>query len=197
MAGSEDEPEQVVADLVVHRVVDRGAAVRGLHHLDVATEQLDLPGMGVRTTVAVDRLALRGGHQPPGGVGGNPRAGPVLQRGEQGVLRRLLGQTEVTGDARQASDQATGLDPPHRLDRSPGRSGGLPDRHDGPSKQVTPTWQSRATAPAHRSAQSRRREPCGPVSSRGWREVLGAHDFQDPRLTFPALPEIPVQGHEA
>ena len=36
MAGGEDEPEQVVADLVVHRVVDRGAAVRGLQHLDGA-----------------------------------------------------------------------------------------------------------------------------------------------------------------
>ena len=50
------------------------------------------------------------------GLSGTPVARPLLQRGDERVLRELLGEPDVAHHPRQAGDQARGLDPPDRLD---------------------------------------------------------------------------------
>jgi len=142
MAGGEHEAQQVVTDPVVHGVVDGGAAVGRLHHLDVPAEHLDLAPVGALATVVVDGPALRGGHEPRGRVRGDPGRRPVLEGSEQCVLRDLLGQPEVAGDPGEAGHETGGLDAPHGLDGPTSRSRGPGDRHDGPSKQVRPAGRS-------------------------------------------------------
>ena len=48
---------------------------------------------------------------------------PLFQRGDQGVLTELLGESDVPGDPGQPGDQPAGLDAPDRLDRAPGGVG--------------------------------------------------------------------------
>ena len=55
------------------------------------------------------------------GLSGTPDSRPALQRGDQRVLRQVLGEADVAHHPRQAGDQAGRLDPPDRLDRPVGR----------------------------------------------------------------------------
>ena len=61
---------------------------------------------------------LGGRHQPGARVVGNTRSRPLLERRDQCILRQLLRQPHVAHDARQAGDQARGLDAPDRIDRA-------------------------------------------------------------------------------
>ncbi len=56
------------------------------------------------TTQAIDRLARRGGGEPPPGVGRDAVPGPFLQRGDVGLGRRVLGDVEIAEAACQAGD---------------------------------------------------------------------------------------------
>jgi hypothetical protein len=49
----------------------------------------------------------------------NAVARPLLERRDEGVLRDLLGQPDVTQQARERGDETRALDPPDRLDRAP------------------------------------------------------------------------------
>ncbi len=57
--------------------------------------------------------------QAPGLVG-DARLRPLLERGDQGVLRQLLGQADVAHHAGQAGDEPGRLDAPDRLDGAMG-----------------------------------------------------------------------------
>src|SRR5436190_2206256 len=64
------------------------------------------------------------------------RLAPLLQRGDERVLRQVFRDADVTDDARQAGDEPGGFDPPDRIDgvssplvRHPSSAGfRLPDR---------------------------------------------------------------------
>jgi len=57
-----------------------------------------LPVLGVATrltTEPIERLAGRCGGEPPTGVRRNPGSGPVLERGHEGLARRILDEIDV------------------------------------------------------------------------------------------------------
>src|SRR3989442_6097395 len=59
---------------------------------------------------------LRGGHEPGARIVRDARLGPALERGDERILRQVLGQADVAGDPGEPGDQPGGLDAPHRVD---------------------------------------------------------------------------------
>jgi len=115
VAGREDQPQQVVVDVAGDRPVEIGVGVlprrQGPSDLGVPALQLAV------TAELVDGAALGHGHQPGPRVARDTGLGPLLQRGDHGVLGELLGQADVAGVVRQPGDQAGPLHPDHRIDR--------------------------------------------------------------------------------
>ena len=119
MARDEDQPQQVVADVVVERA-SRSAPL----------SRCDLELAGEFLVLALER-ACRGGAGRWRGAWRSPSARrpgcpgrptrPLLERRDQRVLRQLLGHADVAHDARQAGDEPRRLDAPDRLDRAVGR----------------------------------------------------------------------------
>ena len=50
------------------------------------------------------------------GLCGMPESGPLLERGDEGVLGQLLGEADVAHDAGEAGDERGGLDAPDGVD---------------------------------------------------------------------------------
>src|SRR2546430_4529958 len=71
----------------------------------------------------IDGTMLRCGHKPGTRVVRDARLRPLLERGDQSVLRELFGQTHITHDPRETSNDPGGLDPPDRVDRAMGKIG--------------------------------------------------------------------------
>ena len=93
VAADEDEAQPVV----LHALgpIRRGLLAHGFDGLD---------GLGQRGEAGapangVDGLEPAGRHQPRSGVGGDPVARPLFQRGPEGLVQRLLGEVEVTDQA--------------------------------------------------------------------------------------------------
>ena len=119
MAGGEHEAQEIVADVVV----ERGVEVRHgrlLLDLELVAELLVLALEQLVAAQAIDGAMLGGRHQPGAGVVRDARLRPALERGDQRVLRQLLGQADVAHDAREAGDELRRLDPPDRVDRAMG-----------------------------------------------------------------------------
>jgi hypothetical protein len=114
VTGGEDEPQELVAEIVVHGHVDRfgravGNAVQGPR---------DLPVFALAHLVAtkgVDGAPFGGGHQPGARIGRN--AGPFGQGDDQRVLRRLLGKVDIPHHAGQARDEPGPFNAKGRFDR--------------------------------------------------------------------------------
>ena len=94
MAGDEDQPQQVVADVVVEQ--GRAFGQRDiLPDLELAPDRLVLAaqaapaGAGGRSPGAAD------GHEPGARVVRDARLGPLLEGRDEGVLGELLGQADV------------------------------------------------------------------------------------------------------
>jgi len=64
----------------------------------------------------VDRPTFRDGHQPGAWVLRYARVRPLLQRGDEGVLREVFGQPDVAHDPGDPGDHPGRLDPPYRVD---------------------------------------------------------------------------------
>ena len=103
MTGDEHEAQQVVADVVAHG---------GIHHridrllcgLQCAAE-LGLLALEERSPAqCVDRPTFRDGHQPGAWVLRYARVRPLLQRGDEGVLREVFGQPDVAHDPGDPGD---------------------------------------------------------------------------------------------
>ena len=89
VAGEEDQPQDVVLD-VVDLVVEVGhrrllPAAGVLELGDLATQRLGAPEV-------VDAAALGGRHQPGDRIVRDARHRPLLQRGDERVLRQVLGE---------------------------------------------------------------------------------------------------------
>ena len=117
MAGDEDQAQQVVADVVVERGVEVGRR-RSLLRLELVAELLVLALEQLVAAQLVDGAVLRGRHQPGARVVRDARLRPLLERGDERVLRQLLGEADVAHDARQPGDEPRRLDPPDRVDRA-------------------------------------------------------------------------------
>ena len=59
-----------------------------------------------------------------------PDCGPLLERGDERVLREVLGEADVAHDAREAGDEPRRLDPPDRVDGAMGVGSGHSYRSD-------------------------------------------------------------------
>src|SRR5690242_12773487 len=87
---------------------------------------------------------LRGCHEPGARVVRDPGLRPALERGDEGVLRQVLRETDVAHDPRETGDQAGRLDPPDRVDRAMGIGAQAASRHRG-SRSSNSTSSLRST----------------------------------------------------
>ena len=85
MAGNEDQPQQIVTDVVIHRVQVRLSD--GWPRFDVASDFLQLARVASPPAHQVDRAMLRGRHQPGARPVRDALTRPLLERDHQGVLR--------------------------------------------------------------------------------------------------------------
>ncbi|MNV25175.1 hypothetical protein D3C71_1162640 [compost metagenome] len=112
MTGNEDQPQQVVTD-VIHMIL----RIRAHDVILLLVQHLGLPlCMQTPLPQAVDGAPLCGGHQPGGGVVGEALRRPVFERGDQRVLGQLFSAVQVAQHACQARDQARRFHPPQRIE---------------------------------------------------------------------------------
>ena len=104
MAGREHETQKVVADVIVERRVEirNGHLLPGL---ELAPELLVLALDELVPAPEIDRTMLRGGHEPCARVVRDARLRPLLERGNERILRELLGPTDVADDPRETGDE--------------------------------------------------------------------------------------------
>src|SRR6266581_7038516 len=124
MAGDEHEAQEVVADVVVHAIDQGGFVVRRRHlllELHLAGQLFVLALEELVAAEVIERAVLGGGHEPGARVVRNARPGPGLERGEEGVLRELLGEADVAHHPREAGDHFGRLYLPDRVDRGMSR----------------------------------------------------------------------------
>src|SRR5947208_10245956 len=111
MAGDEDEPQEIVFNVLVHGSLDfLGGSF--LLRLKIATDLLVLALEALVAAKKVDGAMLGGGHEPGAGIVRHSRFGPALQRGDERVLREIFGNANIADDAREAGDQSGGFYPP-------------------------------------------------------------------------------------
>ena len=82
------------------------------------------------------------------GIVRDARLGPLFERGDQSVLREILGEADVAHDPREAGDEPGRLDPPDRVDGAMG----VGSRHDYRSHHV-PSGRASATGAARSAAR--------------------------------------------
>jgi hypothetical protein len=117
MAADEDESQEVVVDRLPDRQI---RSRRLLSRLELAGQLLVLALEAHGPTDEVDRPVPRGGHEPGARVVRDARLRPLLERGDERVLRELLREADIAHDSRETGDQPRRLDPPNRVDRAVG-----------------------------------------------------------------------------
>jgi hypothetical protein len=110
----EDQPEQVVADVVV----EVGGDVRVDARRHGAADLRQLLPVGALPAQQVDGAMLGRGDQPGRGMLRDPLGRPLLQGDDHGVLGQFLGQPDVADDPGQRGDDARRLEPPHGRQRT-------------------------------------------------------------------------------
>jgi hypothetical protein len=119
MARGEDEPQEVVADLVGTRVIQGIHEIRHdqrLPGLEVTSDLLQLPSQRFVAAQAVQRAVPGRGHQPSPGILRHAFDRPVFQRGNQRILRELFRHPYVAHHPCDAGDYLGGFDAPDRVD---------------------------------------------------------------------------------
>ena len=111
MAGEEHQAEYVVLD-----VVDGSVEVGHVDLLEPVSDVRGTAAQGLSPPEVVDGAALRDGHQPGARVPWYAGFRPLLQRGDQGVLREILGKPEVVSHPGQTGDEPGRLVAPHCRD---------------------------------------------------------------------------------
>ena len=124
MAGHEHQAQQVILDFGAGGLRQRFAEIRrhviaARHH--VSAEFIGLATGHLRMPQAVERTSFGRGGKPGGRVVRHALPRPLLQRGDQSVLRQFLGQADVAHHARDRGDDLRGFLLPYRLDRTLGR----------------------------------------------------------------------------
>jgi hypothetical protein len=79
----------------------------------------------------VDGTMLGGGHKPGARIVRDARLWPLLERGDESVLREFLGNTDITDDPRETGDDSGRFNPPDRVDGAMciGSRHGYPSHH--------------------------------------------------------------------
>ena len=115
MTGGENEPQQLVADVIVQRGIPIGHGLLLGHH--VIGDQLVFALEHPAAPQMIEGAALGGRHQPGAGPLRHAHRGPAFQSGQQRFLRQIFGQRHIAEHPRQAGDQPGLLDPPDGEDR--------------------------------------------------------------------------------
>src|SRR5216683_3309810 len=115
MASHEDEAEEIVPDLLVDRRVQVQAF---LSPLEIASDLFVLSLERLAASDEVDRAVLRGPHEPGPWPLWHSICRPLLERGDERVLREILSSPDVADDASQPGYEPGRLDPPDRFDRA-------------------------------------------------------------------------------
>ncbi len=116
VTGREDQSEQLIADVIVHRgfqLLKAGIAfgVEAAGNLGMLAIEHPIAAH------AVDGATLCCSHQPRTGIMGNTGRRPFGERADQRVLGKLLGPVDIARHPRKARDEPRPLDPEDRLDR--------------------------------------------------------------------------------
>jgi hypothetical protein len=117
MAGREHQPQQIVTNVVVH-----GSSEIRLRHLALSF-MAEFFELALETLVAshtIDGAMLGGGHQPGAWVVRNAGAWPLFERGDESVLGKFFGHTNIAHDSRQAGDKPCRLNSPDCVNRTMG-----------------------------------------------------------------------------
>ena len=113
MAGHEDQPEQVVGQVGVDDLVHVG--LEGCRRWDdQRRHQPVLATLGVPAADQVHRQVLSGRRQPTRRILRDAGRTPLLQRGNENVLRDLLRCVQITDQPHQPGDQPRRLHAPQR-----------------------------------------------------------------------------------
>ena len=118
MAGGEDQAQEIV----VERVVGLRGEV-GQRHASPRRSSSRASSCVLRSWTSARRRrsiarCLADGHEPGARVVRDARLGPLLERGDERLLREVLGEADVAHDPGEAADQPRRLDPPDGLDRA-------------------------------------------------------------------------------
>jgi len=115
MTSSEYQAQEVVADVIVDRVVE----IRHLRpSLKLVCELFVLARQHLVSAQVIERAMLGSGHEPGARVMRHARLRPLLERGHEGILREFFGHADVANDARQTGNEPGRLDPPDRFDHA-------------------------------------------------------------------------------
>ena len=136
MTRDKDEPEKIVADVIVDRRFELGYGSL-LLRLQIAGDLLVLPLEKLVAPHHVDRAALRGSHQPCPGIVRHARLRPLVERREQRVLGKVFRESDVAHDSREPGDEPSGLYSPDRVDCAVS----IGSRHRYQSHQLYPRGQ--------------------------------------------------------
>src|ERR1700730_4322640 len=130
MTGDEHQAQQVVADGVVDRCIEIGHG-HLLLRFELAAELLVLALEELVAAPKIDGAMLCGGHEPGAGIVRNAGLGPLFERGNESVLRELLGEADIAHDTSESGDDSGGLDAPNGIDGAmcEGRRHGYPSHH--------------------------------------------------------------------
>ena len=88
----EHQAQEVVADVVVERRVEIRRTAISCSSLELAAELLVLALEPLVPAEVIDGAMLRGGHEPGARVVRDARLRPLLERGDQRILRQVLGE---------------------------------------------------------------------------------------------------------
>src|ERR1700733_4505363 len=104
MAGHENEPQQVVADVIVHCgfQTSHGGLLPGI---DFASEFLVFTVKKFLSAEGIDGAMLRRGHEPGARIIRDARLWPTFESGDECVLCQIFRQTDVTHHARESGDE--------------------------------------------------------------------------------------------
>ena len=101
MAGGEDQAQQVVADVIVQSGIE--IRCRGvLRDFQLVAELLMLALEERAAAQQVDGAVLRRRHEPCAGIAGDTGRGPLFERGNQCVVRKVFCEPDVADDAQPA-----------------------------------------------------------------------------------------------
>jgi len=121
MTGDEHQAQKVVADVIVEGSVEifhQDLASTHLAGIEFATEFLVLALEPRVSAEVINRAMLGSRHKPSARVVRDARLRPLFERGNESILCKILGHTDIAHDPRQPGDEPRRLDPPDCVDRT-------------------------------------------------------------------------------
>ena len=103
MTGNEEQAQQVITNIVVKS----GLQIRRGHLFrpKLSTQSLVLALNPCVSSEVIHGAMLGSRHEPGARVIRDARLGPLLERGDQSILREILGKAHITHDPREAGNE--------------------------------------------------------------------------------------------